>query len=172
MLPAVSFTNARTLAKNEFNSIIVRALGKSWIARILRRDNLPKQFADTALVKYQNKHFTGIENIQVDRIIGTFGREADFDKNFRPLKKHLCDRWINALLQLQTDGWQPILVHKVGEFYYVEDGHHRVSVARAMGMLFIEAEVWDHSYCQLRQAPCPPQTRRTRTYPEVCCVHS
>ncbi|HSJ88421.1 MAG TPA: hypothetical protein VK909_14515, partial [Anaerolineales bacterium] len=160
MLPSASFTNAHTLAKNEFNSIRVRALGTSWIAKILHRDNRPKQFTDTGLVKYQNKHFTGIQNIQVDRIIGTFSREADFDKNFRPLKKHLCDRWIHTLLRLRTDGWQPILIHKVGEYYYVEDGHHRVSVARATGMIFIEAEVWDHSYCQLRQAPCPPHQSR------------
>ena len=171
MLPSASFTNAHTLAKNEFNSIRVRALGTSWIAKILHRDNRPKQFADTGLVKYQNKHFTGIQNIQVDRIIGTFSREADFDKNFRPLKKHLCDRWIHTLLRLRTDGWQPILIHKVGEYYYVEDGHHRVSVARATGMIFIEAEVWDHSYCQLRQAPCPPHQSRASTYPEVCCVN-
>ena len=171
MLPYASFTNAHTLAKNEFNSIRVRALGTSWIAKILHRDNRPKHFADTGLVKYQNKHFTGIQNIQVDRIIGTFSREADFDKNFRPLKKHLCDRWIHTLLRLRTDGWQPILIHKVGEYYYVEDGHHRVSVARATGMIFIEAEVWDHSYCQLRQAPCPPHQSRASTYPEVCCVN-
>jgi hypothetical protein len=39
---------------------------------------------------------------------------------------------------------------KVGENYYVEDGHNRVSVARALGMLSIRAEVWEYP---IRQAP-------------------
>ena len=172
MLPSPSFTNLQSYAVNEFNNLRVRALGYSWVAKFLRRNNNPKLFTDINSGKLQNKRFTGIQNIPVDKISGTFGREADFDKNFRPLNKHLRDRWIRAWLQLRTDGWQPILVHQVGEYYYVEDGHHRVSVARAMGLLFLEAEVWDHSCLQMHECHCPSAKRLTRTYTEACNVTS
>ncbi|MBL8051150.1 MAG: ParB N-terminal domain-containing protein, partial [Anaerolineales bacterium] len=35
----------------------------------------------------------------------------------------------------------PIVLYKVGEIYFVVDGHHRVSVAREQGQEYIEAEV-------------------------------
>ena len=35
----------------------------------------------------------------------------------------------------------PVVLYKVGEIYFVVDGHHRVSVAREQGQLFIDAEV-------------------------------
>jgi len=38
-------------------------------------------------------------------------------------------------------GWEPILVHQLGGFYFVEDGHHRTSVARHLGLETIEAAV-------------------------------
>ena len=167
MLPSPSFTNIQYHAINEFNNVRFHALRNSWIAKLLRRDNSPKRFIDISSGKFQNKRFTGIQNIPVDRIIGTFGREEDFDKNFRPLKKHLRDRWIRAWLQLRRDGWTPILVHQVGEYFYVEDGHHRVSVARAMGLIFIEAEVLDHGCCQMQAETCPSAKRLARAYQEV-----
>ena len=34
----------------------------------------------------------------------------------------------------------PISVFRVGGRYYVDDGHHRVSVANALGMAAIDAE--------------------------------
>ena len=35
----------------------------------------------------------------------------------------------------------PIDVYRIGELYFVKDGHHRVSVARALGHKDIEAYV-------------------------------
>jgi hypothetical protein len=86
----------------------------------------------------------GVRDIPVPEIIGTLYRHGDFDHQFRPLKKNLRDRWVNIYLLHEKEGWPPILVHKVGENYYIEDGHHRVSVARILGMAFIEAKVWEY----------------------------
>ena len=38
----------------------------------------------------------------------------------------------------------PVALIQVGDHYFVRDGHHRISVARALGQLAIEAtvEVW------------------------------
>ena len=35
----------------------------------------------------------------------------------------------------------PISVYRVGEAHFVRDGHHRVSVARALGAIAIDAHV-------------------------------
>ena len=35
----------------------------------------------------------------------------------------------------------PVVLYKVGEVYFVVDGHHRVSVAREQGQTFIDAEI-------------------------------
>jgi hypothetical protein len=35
----------------------------------------------------------------------------------------------------------PVVLVQVGDVYFVRDGHHRISVARALGQLDIEAEV-------------------------------
>jgi hypothetical protein len=111
------------------------------------------------------------QDIPVERIIGSLGRATDFDRDFRPLKKHLRDRWIRNYLDLETDGWAPIRVHQVGRDYFVEDGHHRVSVARHAGMAFIQAEVWE--YAMETSAASPVQTkplkeRAVRSAPASC----
>ena len=170
MIP--SFTSSRNAALNKFDTLRLQALRDLLITKIWRLERRPKIFSEHVTVKLQNKRFAGIQEIRIDQIVGTLNRENDFDKTFRPLKKHLRDRWARTLLLLHSDGWQPIVVHKVGEWYYVEDGHHRISVAKAVGMLFIEAEVWDHSYCK-----APPESgsfshRSARTYKEASCVNS
>ena len=35
----------------------------------------------------------------------------------------------------------PVVLYKVGDVYFVVDGHHRVSVAREQGQTFIDAEI-------------------------------
>jgi len=101
-------------------------------------------FPEEAPEKSPNRKFLGVQEIAVQGIIGTVGRQNDFDRQFRPLNKYLRERWVNAYLALERDGWSPILVHKVGDFYYVEDGHHRISVAQALGIAYIQAKVWEY----------------------------
>jgi hypothetical protein len=170
MNPSPSFTNIQSYAMNEFNALRIRALRDSLIAKVFRKNNNVKSFSGNSSANVQNRRYTGIHNIKVNQIVGTPGRNDDFDKNFRPLKKHLCGRWINAFLRLDTDGWSPIVVHKVGEAYYIEDGHHRVSVARSVGMIFIEAEVWDHSSQPVHSDICHPRRRLVSRPREVCSV--
>ncbi len=85
----------------------------------------------------------GIREIPIDKITGTVGRQGDFDGRFRPLKNHLRDRWVSIAVGFQDAGWPPIDVFKVGEEYFVLDGHHRTSYARQAGMAFMEANVWE-----------------------------
>jgi hypothetical protein len=114
------------------------------------------------------RHYRGMMEIPVGRIIGSVDRGSDFDRDFRPLAPHLRDRWINIYLLAEEAGWPAIRVLKAGEQYYVEDGHNRVSVARRIHMQAIQAEVWEYgfkpqpkpvplcsrNYCDLPLAEC------------------
>jgi hypothetical protein len=87
-------------------------------------------------------HYLGLLEVPIDQIRGTEGRQSDFDIEFNPLRKASRDRWVgvfNAWMRGIALG--SIQLVKVGNIYYVRDGHHRISVARALGQRFIEAEV-------------------------------
>lgn len=158
-------------AIQEFNTLRIRALWDSWLAKILRRTNNPRSIVGSDITGLHGKRVAGTHRICVEQIIGTLRPTNDFDKDFRPLKQHLRDRWVNALLQLKTDGWQPIVVHKIGESYYVAKGHYRVSVARSVGMKCIEAEVWDHSSCRTPLAYCGSKPNVIRRHTESFSIN-
>lgn len=80
--------------------------------------------------------------IPVDRVVGTVSRAQDFDRGFRLLNPALADRW-QALARAAESGveFPPVDVVRLGDMYFVRDGHHRVSVARALGRPTIVARV-------------------------------
>jgi hypothetical protein len=78
----------------------------------------------------------------VEAIIGSLNRYQEFDRAFLPVEDHLASRWQNVDLAFYKDiSLPPVLLYKVGQVYFVVDGHHRVSVAREQGQKFIDAEV-------------------------------
>ncbi len=84
----------------------------------------------------------GIQTIRLDSIVGTVGRHNEFDRAFRPASKKLRDRWLRvAKTRRSGTDLPPIEVYRVNGLHFVEDGHHRVSVALAMGDTTIEAHV-------------------------------
>ena len=84
----------------------------------------------------------GVEEVPIDRIVGSFGREREFNRAFLPRTESLRRRWQKIHDQaLGLAGLPTIELFKVGEAFFVLDGHHRVSVARALGAPTIEAHV-------------------------------
>jgi hypothetical protein len=85
----------------------------------------------------------GVHDIPLDSIVGTVGRRRrDFDRSFRPVASRLRGRWRGvALARRRGVDLAPIEVFRIGALHFVEDGHHRVSVARAMGDDTIRAHV-------------------------------
>lgn len=84
----------------------------------------------------------GLVDVPIDQIRGTDGRQDDFDADFNPLRQESRDQWVSVFNALYRGvPLSPIQLVKVGDVYYVRDGHHRISVARAMGMRTVEAEV-------------------------------
>ncbi|MCS6962868.1 DUF4032 domain-containing protein [Thermoflexus sp.] len=54
----------------------------------------------------------------------------------------MADRWIAVgTVLFQEANLPPVRLYKVGDAYFVLDGHHRISVARTLGWQEIEAEV-------------------------------
>lgn len=84
----------------------------------------------------------GVQEVPLDRIVGTVERKRDFNRAFFPRDDSLRDRWkeIEGLAEGMT-GFPPVELYRVGGADFVVDGHHRVSVARAMGTPTIEARV-------------------------------
>ena len=86
----------------------------------------------------------GVRDIPLDRVIGSAGRAKthDFDPGFLPVSRRLRHRWARVYTAMVEGGEiPPIDVYKVGESYYVIDGHHRVSVARSLGRDRIAARI-------------------------------
>jgi hypothetical protein len=84
----------------------------------------------------------GITAVPIVQIRGSEGRCADFDADFRPRRKHCRDRWLSvATARIRDIPLPRVALIQLGDTYFVRDGHHRISVARALGETYIDAEV-------------------------------
>lgn len=105
-------------------------------------DLLSFEEVQTALRAWQQVEGRQAENIPLDRVVGSVGRYRDFTREFLPRESISESRWraVDAAMHSQA-GLPPIEVYQVGDIYFVRDGNHRVSVARANGFSDIEAYV-------------------------------
>ena len=87
------------------------------------------------------RRYLGLRPIPVANIVGTDSRSNDFDRDFRPLRPELRSRRQRVAERFPDGDFPPIVVSKLGSAYFVLDGHHRVAVARSLGMETIDAEV-------------------------------
>jgi len=86
--------------------------------------------------------YRGVQTVRVDQIAGSLNRYHEFDRVFLPASDTLATRWQSVNRAFYEDiSLPPVVLYKVGQVYFVVDGHHRVSVAREQGQLWIEAEV-------------------------------
>jgi hypothetical protein len=162
----------RRFLASKFSTLRMRALSDLLRAMQTGSNSTPDVFPGKARRLSPSLKWIGLENIRVAKIVGTFGQQTDFDDQFRPLQKNAKDRWINTYLQFMKDGWSPIRVHKVGEHYFVDDGCHRLSVARFLGMEFITAEVWEYDVPTEEAEPCPDWPCQEKNSVESYAVRS
>ncbi|MEC3979269.1 chromosome partitioning protein ParB [Amycolatopsis sp. H20-H5] len=91
---------------------------------------------------YQGESRVGLRVIRLDSIVGSVDRGRDFDRRFRPTSGRVRERWERlALAARRGEEIPPIEVYRIGELHFIIDGHHRVSVAHALGLSTIEANV-------------------------------
>ena len=127
-----------------------------------------------------SEHSLGLQSIEVDSIVGTVDRGREFDRAFRPVSGRVRTRWERiAAAQRRGESMPPIDVYRIGEVHFVRDGHHRVSVARALGLDTLDAYVTEvqtrvgaesdirlgdlplksHERLFFERVPLPPQAR-------------
>jgi hypothetical protein len=86
--------------------------------------------------------YMGVQVVPIEKIAGSLNRYHQFDRAFMPLEDQMANRWQNIDRAFyQEVNLPPVVLYKVGDVYFVVDGHHRVSVAREQGQAFIDAEV-------------------------------
>ena len=86
----------------------------------------------------------GIRAVPVAQIGGSVGRCSEFDGCFMPARASVEERWKRMDRAFWRGEELPVVsLYKAGGFYFVLDGHHRVSVARYHGVEWIDAEVME-----------------------------
>jgi len=137
-------TSARLAAQSEFEKArhqaeVVRLT--SWLlgrdARLLPFDAIRRN------LRQQSPLYRGVQDVPIERVIGSVGRYDDMTRTFLPLNDGLKERWIKMAELARSEGWPPVELYKVGDAYFVRDGNHRLSAAHQLGYPTIEAHVWE-----------------------------
>jgi hypothetical protein len=86
--------------------------------------------------------YRGRRTVEVSKIVGSVGKHEQFDMNFMPLSRASAEKWkrIDRVFRLGRE-LPPVSLLERGGAYFVNDGNHRVSVARFHGVEWIDAEV-------------------------------
>ena len=94
----------------------------------------------------------GVHSVAINDIRGSESKALDFDADFRPLADHYRLRWLRmAAACLTRHPLPPVTLIQVGEVFFVRDGHHRLSVARALGQRHMDAKY----QCGMYEDHCP-----------------
>lgn len=132
---------------NNTREDFVRARRAAFLAQLLaivtRSSNELLPFEEVrARLNVRGQHYLGIQTVQISDIVGSEGRYADFDRKFAPRSDATRVRWISIDRAHYEDvGLPAVDLYKLGNIYFVKDGHHRISVARQRGQLEIDAVV-------------------------------
>jgi hypothetical protein len=113
--------------------------------RRMRREPAGGRLArlDAGFEESAERRNLGVQLVELGSIVGTTEEDKarGFDDCFRP-PTWSRGRWeIVWIARSRGTELPPISVYRVGEQHYVRDGHHRVSVAQALGESVIEADV-------------------------------
>jgi len=130
-------------ARNDFQKARFKAfLNRAWGTLSGQRTTLLSYDDIKEKLRIGGPIYRGVKTVRVDQIAGSLNRYHEFDRVFLPASQNLAERWqrVNRAFY-QEISLPPVVLYKVGQVYFVVDGHHRVSVAREQGQLEIDAEV-------------------------------
>lgn len=113
------------------------------VARLRGKCDRPPGFEEVRRAhRARNRVSLGTRVVEVSKIVGSVGRREDFDHGFMPINETLRSKWKRVDRAFHRgEELPPIRLYKIGGSYFVEDGNHRVSVARYQGVEMIDAEV-------------------------------
>jgi hypothetical protein len=128
---------------NKFQGARMRAFFQEMVGLLQGKSAELLSFEDIRVrLRLQDESYKGLQDVPVDRIVGSVGRYRDFTSNFLPKTNEMRERWSRVYAQANSlEGLPPIELYKVDDVYFVRDGNHRVSVAREIGAKTIQAHV-------------------------------
>jgi ParB-like nuclease family protein len=98
------------------------------------------------------RRYLGFREIPLDRVVGTEGRAGAFTRDFSPRHAFSRNRMQSLADAFPEGGFPPIVAVKLGETFFVIDGHHRVALARRRRAETIDADVTEF----IARVPLPP----------------
>ena len=127
-------------------SVARRQLAEQAARRRTRVETLPSLYDRYPAATTASRLSRGVTVVPLDRIVGTERHPSQNTADFKPLPQLRGGNW--------TGRWQrinraldtlvvlpPVDLVKVGDEYYVSDGHNRVAAAREAGAVGIDADV-------------------------------
>ncbi len=131
------------LAQEDFERAITKGFWRRVLSFLTGADNqlLPfDEVRDHLLARGQ--HDAGLQQINIEQVVGSLGRYHDFDRAFLPTQRRSKERWVRiGQAHYNQVALPPVELYKIGDAYFVKDGNHRISVARERGQIFIDAYV-------------------------------
>jgi hypothetical protein len=109
--------------------------------RSRRRERLLELEEVERRLKPFGRRYLGVREIPLDALVGTDGRVNAFTRDFRPLHAFSRERMRSLATAFGEGAFPPIVTVKLGETYFVIDGHHRAALARRRGAEMIDADV-------------------------------
>jgi hypothetical protein len=130
-------------ARERYRQNVIRAEIADLLSSITGQDIDLVSYDEVAKrVRARQQIAMGTQMVPLERIVGSVGRYRDFTRTFLPRTGINQERWVRIDAAMNSlEGLPPIELYKIGEVYFVRDGNHRVSVARANGLTHIEAYV-------------------------------
>jgi len=136
--------NAETQAEVDFGRARRRALIRR-VGGVVRGDTFGLPAFEEVRKSLGVRHrfpLARTETVEVEKIIGSVGRSDDFDACFLPVRSNVSSRWERVDRAFQRgEELPPVSLYRMGDAYFVNDGNHRVSVARYHGVESIDAVV-------------------------------
>jgi hypothetical protein len=131
------------ITQGDFNRARRRAFLTQLLAIVNRGSTDLLSFEEVrARLHVRGQHYLGHQTVPIEHIVGSEGRYADFDRQFAPRHDATKYRWLSIDRAHHEDVALPAIeLYKLGDIYFVKDGHHRVSVARLQGQVDIDAVV-------------------------------
>jgi hypothetical protein len=126
-----------------YESCVQKGQFGTWWRRFRGETTALAKFEDVARqVNARQQQAKRLESVPLAHIVGSVGRARDFTCDFWPCPSVNKERWagIDAALTAGLD-LPPVELYQIGEVYFVNDGNHRTSVARANGLQEIAAYV-------------------------------
>ncbi len=150
----VDWDFSRALRKARLRRLVLRLRGKLAACGIL-----PSFDEVQAALRAYNRVRRGRRVVDLQKIVGSVGRSRDFDSSFMPLRAAAGERWKRVDLAFYRDqALPPVSLYKLGDAYFVEDGNHRISVARYHGVPDVEADVTELWAAPAENRDAGPQT--------------